>query len=125
MVKDWLKEEGVTTEYLDDEETDVNCAVIKDNVLLNISFLKAAKDSLIVSGKVGIQPNQEDEVQNPTKLMKESLYDLEIVILQMNLDFTIDDPIVIGMSFQYLTYRSTKHCFLTVCQKTGFLKQWH
>ena len=70
MVKDWLKEEGVTTEYLDDEETDVNCAVIKDNVLLNISFLKAAKDSLIVSGKAGIQPNQEDEVQEPTKLMK-------------------------------------------------------
>jgi hypothetical protein len=91
IVKDWLEEEGLATEYLDDEDTDVNCVVVKDNIILNIAFLKAAKDSLIVSGKVGIQPSQEDNVMESTKLERGSLYALEIVFLQMNLDFTIDD----------------------------------
>ena len=66
-VKDWLEEEGLATEYLDDDETDVNCAVIKDNIILNDSFLKAAKDSLIISGKVGIQPYHEG-IEKSTKL---------------------------------------------------------
>jgi hypothetical protein len=95
MVKDWLEEEGLATEYLDDEDTDVNCAVIKDNIILNIAFLKAAKDSLIISGKVGIQPYQ-DDVQESTKLERGSLYDLEIVFLQMNLDFAIDTTNSVG-----------------------------
>lgn len=56
IVKDWLEEEGLAVEYLDNEDTDVNCAVIKDNIIQNIAFLKPPKDSLIVSGKVGIQP---------------------------------------------------------------------
>jgi hypothetical protein len=89
MVKDWLEEEGLTIEYLDDEDTDANCVVIKDNIILNIGFLKAAKDSLIVSGKDGIQPYPEDMLE-PTKLKRGSLYELEVVFLQMNLDFTID-----------------------------------
>jgi hypothetical protein len=91
IVKDWLEEEGLPTEYMDDEDTDVNCVIIKDNMIMNIAFLKAAKDSLIVSGKVGIQPRREDDVMESTKLKKESLYDLELIFLQMNLDFTIDD----------------------------------
>jgi hypothetical protein len=95
MVKDWLEEEGLAIEYLDDEDTDVNCAIIKDNIILNVSFLKAAKDSLIVSGKVEIQPHQEG-MQESTKLERGSLYDLEIVFLQMNLDFTIDDTNGVG-----------------------------
>ena len=91
MVKDWLEEEGLTTEYLDDEDTDVNCVVIKDNIILNVSFLKAAKDSLIISGKVAIQPRYQEDVQESTKLERGSLYDLEIVFLQMNMDFAIDN----------------------------------
>ena len=90
---------GLAPEYLDDEDAYFNYVVINVSVILNISFLKAAKDSLIVSGKAGIQPNQENEVQGPTKLMKESLYDLEIVILQMNLDFTIDSTNSEGEEF--------------------------
>ncbi len=54
--KDWLEEKGLAIEYLDDEDTGVNCIVVKDSIMLNVSFLKASKDSLIVSGKVGIQP---------------------------------------------------------------------
>ena len=64
MVKDWLEEEGLAIEYLDDEDTDVNCVVIKDNIMLNIAFLKAAKDSLIVSGKVGVQPDPQDVLES-------------------------------------------------------------
>ena len=89
LVKDWLEEEGLTIEYLDDEDTDVKCVVTKDNIILNIGFLKASKDSLIVSGKVGPQLYQQD-MQESTKIKRDSLYDLEIVFLQMNLDFTID-----------------------------------
>jgi hypothetical protein len=95
MMKDWLEEEGLATEYVDDEDTDINCAVIKDNIILNIAFLKAAKDILIISGKVGIQPYQ-DDVQESTKLERGSLYDLEILFLQMNLDFTIDTTDSVG-----------------------------
>jgi len=89
LVKDWLEEEGLAIEYLDDEDTDVKCVVTKDNIILNIGFLKASKDSLIVSGKVGPQLYQQD-MQESTKIKRDSLYDLEIVFLQMNLDFTID-----------------------------------
>lgn len=98
MVKDWLEEEGWATEYLDDEDTDVNCFVVKDNIMLNIGFLKAAKDSLIVSGKEGIKPHPKD-MPEPTKLGRESLYDIELVFLQMNLDFTIDDTNSSGEQF--------------------------
>jgi hypothetical protein len=87
MVKDWLEEEGLAVEYLDDEDTDVNCVVTKDNIILNVGFHKASKDSLIVSGKIGLQP-YEQELLRLTK--KELLYDLEIIFLQMNLDFNID-----------------------------------
>ncbi len=89
MVKDWLEEEGLAIEYLDDEDTDVKCGIIKDNIILNIGFLKASKDSLIVSGKVGLQLYEQD-LQELAKLKRDSLYDLETVFLQMNLDFTID-----------------------------------
>ena len=90
LVKDWLEEEGLAIEYLDDEDTDVKCVVTKDNIILNIGFLKASKDSLIVSGKVGPQLYQQD-MQESTKIKRDSLYELEIVFLQMNLDFTIDN----------------------------------
>ncbi len=89
MVKDWLEEEGLTIEYVDDEDADVNCVVIKDNIILNIGFLNASKDSLIVTGKAGLQLYPQD-VPEATKLKKESLLDLEIVFLQMSLDFTIN-----------------------------------
>ena len=91
MVKDWLEEEGLAIEYLDDEDTDVKCGIIKDNIILNIGFLKASKDSLIVSGKMGLQPYEQD-MQELAKIKRDSLYDLETVFLQMNLDFTIDIP---------------------------------
>ncbi len=110
MVKDWLEEEGWATEYLDDEDTDVNCVVIKDNIMLNIAFLKAAKDSLIVSGKVGIQPDPQDVLES-TKLKRESLYDLEIVFLQMNLDFTIDDTNSAGDEFSISDMQIQKTVF--------------
>ena len=110
MVKDLLEEEGLTTEYLDDEDTDVNCAVVKDNILLNIAFLKAAKDSLIVSGKVGIRPDPQDVLES-TKLKRESLYDLEIVFLQMNLDFTIDDTNSAGDEFSISDIQIQKTVF--------------
>ncbi len=87
MVREWLEEEGLSVEYLDDEDTDVRCVVIKDNIILNIGFLKASKDSLIVSGKIGLQPYEQDMLRL-TK--RELIYDLEIVFLKMNLDFTID-----------------------------------
>ncbi len=86
MVKDWLEEEGLAIEYLDDEDTDVKCVIIKDNIVLNVGFLKASKDSLIVSGKVGLQVYEQD-MQEPAKIKRDSLYDLETVFLQMNLDF--------------------------------------
>ena len=89
MVKDWLEEEGLAIEYLDDEDTDVKCVIIKDNIILNVGFLKASKDSLIVSGKVGLQV-YEQEMQELAKIKRDSLYDLETVFLQMNLDFTVD-----------------------------------
>ncbi len=89
MVKDWLEEEGLVIEYLDDEDTDVKCVIIKDNIILNIGFLKASKDSLIISGKVGLQLYEQD-MQELAKIKRNSLYDLETVFLQMNLDFTID-----------------------------------
>jgi len=89
MVKDWLEEEGLAIEYVDDEDTDVNCVVVKDNIILNIGFLNASKDSLIVSGKAGIQLYPQDGPE-ATKLKRESLLDLEIVFLQMGLDFTIN-----------------------------------
>ncbi len=95
MVKYWLEEEGLAKEYLDDEDTDVNYAVIKDNIILNVSFLKAAKDSRIISGKAGIQPYHE-KIQESTKLERGALYDLEIVFLQMNLDFAIDNASSVG-----------------------------
>ena len=89
MVKDWLEEEGLAIEYLDDEDTDVKCVVNQDNMILNVGFLKASKDSLIISGKVGLEPYQQ-EMLGLAKIKRELLYDLEIVFLQMNLDFTID-----------------------------------
>ncbi len=90
MVKDWLEEEGLAIEYLDDEDTDVKCVIVKDNIILNIGFLKPSRDSLIVSGKIGLQLYPQDMVPEITKLKRDLLYDLEIVFLQMNLDFTID-----------------------------------
>jgi hypothetical protein len=89
MVKDWLEEEGLAIEYLDDEDTDVKCVIIKDNIILNVGFLKASKDSLIVSGKVGLQVYEQD-IQELAKIKRDSLYDLETVFLQMNLDFNVD-----------------------------------
>jgi hypothetical protein len=33
MVKDWLGEEGFAIEYLVDEDTDVSCIVVKDDIM--------------------------------------------------------------------------------------------
>jgi hypothetical protein len=89
MVKDWLEEEDLSIEYLDDVDTDVKCVVNKDNMILNVGFLKASKDSLIISGKVGLESYQQ-EMLGLTKTKREMLFDLELVFLQVNLDFTVD-----------------------------------
>ncbi len=72
---------------MDDVDTDVKCVITKDNIILNVGFPKVSKDSIIVSGKIGLQPYEQDI---PRLTKKDVLYDLEIVFLQMNLDFNVD-----------------------------------
>ncbi len=114
--KDWLEEKGLAIEYLDDEDTGVNCIVVKDSIMLNVSFLKASKDSLIVSGKVGIQPYHED-MQESTKLERGSLYDLEIVFLRMKIDFTIDDTNSVQEGFSISDIQIQKTVFFDCLSK--------
>jgi hypothetical protein len=78
--------------------------------MLNVSFLKASNDGLIVSGKLGVQLYPED-MQESTKLERGSLYDLEIVFLQMNLDFTVDDTVSVEGEFSISDIQIQKNNF--------------
>jgi hypothetical protein len=66
-----------------------------------------------VSGKVEIHPYHED-MQETTKVERDSLYDFDIVFLRMPLDFTVGDANHVEEGISYLTFRFKKQYFLTV-----------
>jgi hypothetical protein len=87
-VRRWLKDEGLPVWERKDDQTDFNFATRQGNTNINIGFHKTSIDSLIVQGNLHFE-QQEQTMLRYTKTKHDLIYELEILFIQMNLDFIL------------------------------------
>src|ERR1044072_739903 len=89
LVKSWITLEGLHVQVVADSNTDVNYEFSQGLTKINVGFHKTSLDSLIIAGKIVLQP-QEQSMLKYTKTKGEFLLDVQIAFLQQNLDFIIE-----------------------------------
>jgi hypothetical protein len=87
-VKQWLIDEGLPVTEQKDEQTDFKFATRQGTTNINIGFHKASIDSLIVLGNLHFESGEQSMIRY-TKTKRELIYDLEMLFIQMNLDFIL------------------------------------
>lgn len=89
QVKRWIIEEGLPVEDFPDDKIDFNFVITRGTTKINIGFHKTSIDSIIVAGNLHFEEYEQSMIRN-MKTKREMLYDLEMVFLQMKLDFILN-----------------------------------